>query len=337
MKLNNKLFELQPNDVYKLKSDVREALINIASAFCNFLSDNGITITPADIQFVGSNAGEDYTDASDIDLHIVADFESISCDSGIIQAAFNAQRSLFNSTYDITVKGIPVELYVEDVKAGTESNGIYSVLYDKWIKYPESQEPIPESALAEYDKLLDSWIQIINNACKLENLSEIQRVLNRLYMMRKNGLATSGRNSAGNYIFKQLRNKGYLKQIKDLRDELISQTLTLESILHKMTESVPAQNFQDSATKNTIKYEIDAKINVDEGKLRGAKQSLEMAATRYSNLHPDTAVSIKSVSKSNLVIQITLSDEVKFDKSHALRIIEDLIMNSKFVGKSYND
>ena len=89
-------------------------------------------------------------------------------------------------------------------------------MYDKWIKYPESQEPIPESALAEYDKLLDSWIQIINNACKLENLSEIQRVLNRLYMMRKNGLATSGRNSAGNYIFKHKINGNKPDPVTDL-------------------------------------------------------------------------------------------------------------------------
>lgn len=331
MKLNPKLFELQPNtnNIYKLRSDIREALLNIASAFCDFLRDNGIEITPADIQLVGSNAGEDYTDKSDIDLHIVTDFEQLGCNNGIVQAAFNAQRALFNSSYDITVKGIPVELYVEDVKAGTESVGIYSIMFDRWIKYPEVQEPIPEDVKSQYDILVDQWKSIINNAVKSENLSEIQRVINRLYMIRKNGLATAGRNSGGNYIFKQLRNEGYLQQLKDLRDELISQKLTLESLLHKVCEAYPAENPKENSANNTMKYVITANIIVDKDKLNSAKSSLDAAAVTYSNLHPETAVTIKNVSYDSMTVEITVTNK-ELDNASARNIISDIVLNSKY-------
>ena len=41
------------------------------------------------------------------------------------------QKKLFNDEYDITIRGIDVEMYVEDVKAATVSNGIYSLFEDE--------------------------------------------------------------------------------------------------------------------------------------------------------------------------------------------------------------
>ena len=37
------------------------------------------------------------------------------------------------------MKGINVEVYVEDVKANTMSNGIYSLFKDEWIKKPSKE------------------------------------------------------------------------------------------------------------------------------------------------------------------------------------------------------
>ena len=55
-----------------------------------------------------------------------------------------------------------------------------------------------------------------------------------LYMMRKNGLATGGRFSIGNLVFKELRNLGLLDALKDKRLDLESKQLSLECLLlHK--------------------------------------------------------------------------------------------------------
>lgn len=227
--LNPKLFD---NNI--LKASVKHKLREIADAFLEYLKEEGITLSIADIQFLGSNAGFDYHDNSDIDLHIVADFESVTCDTDLLQIALNAEKTRFNQDYDITIKGIPVELYVEDVKAGTNSNGIYSIKFDKWIQFPK---PEPNITINEYDENLAQWRNIVTTALTYTDVDMIQNVINRLYMMRKNGLATEGRYSKGNLIFKAIRNEGLLQQLKDKRIELQSRQLTLESILNRRRHS----------------------------------------------------------------------------------------------------
>ena len=228
--LNPKLFIFDNNNYYKLKPEIQLKLKEIANAFVDYIENQGIKLNVADIQFLGSNAGYDYTNKSDIDLHIVSDFEAITCDSDLLQIALNAERSRFNIDHNIKIKGIPVELYVEDVKAGTNSNGIYSILYDKWVKYPEPEtQPKPD-----YSSYLNQWKSIIDKTLACDNLYEVQRVINRLYMMRKNGLATQGRFSIGNLVFKELRNNGSLDALKEKRLELESKQLSLECLLlHK--------------------------------------------------------------------------------------------------------
>lgn len=221
--LNPKLFD---NNV--LKASVKYKLQEIADAFLDYLKDEGLTLAIADIQFLGSNAGFDYHDNSDIDLHIVADFEAVTCDTALLQVALNAEKTRFNQDYDITIKGIPVELYVEDVKAGTNSNGIYSIKFDRWIQFPK---PEPNITIDEYDENLAEWRAIATKALVYTDIDMVQNVINRLYLMRKNGLATAGRYSKGNLIFKAIRNEGLLQQLKDKRIELQSKQLTLEALL----------------------------------------------------------------------------------------------------------
>lgn len=224
--LNPKLF-INVNGKYEIIPKVLNKLKEIALAFVDYLEDEGVSMNVADIQLLGSNCGYDYTDKSDIDLHIVTDFEAISCDSELLQIALNAERTKFNTDHDITIKGIDVELYVEDVKAGTNSNGIYSILHNNWVKYPEPEN----NEMPEYESYLIQWKNIIDKALCSDNLHEVQRIINRLYMMRKNSLATQGRFSAGNLIFKNLRNEGLLDALKDKRADLESKKLSLESKL----------------------------------------------------------------------------------------------------------
>jgi len=228
MALNSKLF-IENNGECYLKDDIRQKLGDIADVFIDYLKDQGVNLSVADIRIVGSSVGHDFTEFSDIDLHIVADFEATTCDTVLLGIALNAERKSFNSTYNISVKGIPVEIYVEDVNAATISNGIYSITYDKWIKFPEPDLPISDEYEALIPGVISNWEDLISKTILSNRLSEIQRVINRLYMIRKNSLETVGRYGAGNHLFKQLRNRGLLDQLKDKRIELISNSLTLEN------------------------------------------------------------------------------------------------------------
>ena len=107
--LNPALFD--END--ELKPDIKEAIIKIVNQFIEDLSADGVKFSLKDIILVGSNVSYNYTKDSDLDIHIIADSESLDCNPEVYTLLYGAYRSLFNKNYDITIKGIPVEIYVE--------------------------------------------------------------------------------------------------------------------------------------------------------------------------------------------------------------------------------
>lgn len=107
--LNPLLFD--END--ELRDDVKEAIIKIVNQFIEDLAADGVKFSLKDIILVGSNVSYNYTKDSDLDIHIVADSESLDCSLEVYTLLYGAYRSLFNKNYDITIKGIPVEIYVE--------------------------------------------------------------------------------------------------------------------------------------------------------------------------------------------------------------------------------
>ena len=154
IKVNDTLNPKLWNEDDELRDDVKERLLDIADSFLDDLKEDGLTLDVVDIRLLGSSANYNYTDMSDIDLHIVADLGTTD-DIKIMQLLCNAYKSLFNSKYEIKVKGREVELYVEDVNQPAKSNGVYS-LYTGWIKKPVRTE-IPEIDYDELEKQFDEW------------------------------------------------------------------------------------------------------------------------------------------------------------------------------------
>lgn len=107
--LNTKLFD----ENKELIPEVKEAIIKIANKFMDDLKEDGVKFKMKDIILVGSNVSYNYTEDSDLDIHIIADKDSLDCSEEVYKLLYGAYRSLFNKNYDITIKGIPVEIYVE--------------------------------------------------------------------------------------------------------------------------------------------------------------------------------------------------------------------------------
>ena len=74
--LNQKLFSGE-----KLKPEIKDRILKIVDAFVDDL-----TIKPdvIDIQLVGSNVSYNYTPNSDLDVHIVTNFELLACDENLV-------------------------------------------------------------------------------------------------------------------------------------------------------------------------------------------------------------------------------------------------------------
>lgn len=230
--LNSKLFTKEEI----LKDKVRDKMLEIVDEFLADLKEQDIKIKVDDILFIGSNASYNYTKNSDIDLHILANAKAADYDKEIAAALYSAYRTLFNKNLDIKLYDIPLEIFVETEDSARVSNGVYSIKKNKWIKKPVAEE-IPEYDKDALDKLVAEWEDKCKDLIddikkdKLDDEKKVVKILEDIYeKLRKKGIS-KGEYSLENLTFKELRNKGYLDQLKDYRNELVSKRLSLEEKL----------------------------------------------------------------------------------------------------------
>lgn len=229
--LNPKIFDSKG----KMIKSVRLAILDIVDEFIDQV-DESVDLPILDVILVGSNANYNYTDKSDLDIHIVTNFNDISDDNNLAGLFTNDERKIFNSKYDISIKGISAEVYVEDVNgASTTSNGIYSVLNDSWIKVPV-REDLPEFNIEDtgYNELPRQADRLLNDSDV--SSSEIQEFIDALYLMRKYSIMSDGEYGEGNLAFKELRSRGILDDLKDKLEEVRSKELSLESMKIEVTD-----------------------------------------------------------------------------------------------------
>ena len=196
----------------ELKPEIRKSLLRIAYDFLESL-DPKMTFT--DITLTGSMANYNYTDQSDLDLHILFDFSSMGENGELIQNLFNAKRRIWNDVHDIKIKDHDVELYAQDSKEPHHSTGVFSVLRNKWLVVPHRANPEIDE---EY--VLKKSQDIMGRIDHLIGLEEKRRALevtkDKIMKMRKAGLERKGEFAEENLIFKTLRNTGYIGKLNDI-------------------------------------------------------------------------------------------------------------------------
>ncbi len=219
--LNPKLWDTTTKH---LLPEVREKLVEIVSEFEDYLK---VPVAICDIQLVGSNASYNYTEHSDLDVHIIANFEVIDVPIEVLENIYNARKSEFNKTYDIKIHGIEVELYVENINSSTVSNGIYSLCDDEWVKEPK---PIKSATKHNTEKEVEKWQEKINRILQNPTYDSVSEAINLLYLIRHNSIAVDGEYGKGNSIFKDIRNLGLLDKLKNELNNQISKKLSLEDL-----------------------------------------------------------------------------------------------------------
>lgn len=218
--LNHNIFD----EENQMLPQVRDKIIEIVDAFLDYAQVDDIKVS--DIRVVGSNASYNYNEHSDLDVHIVTDLSKISKPETIASLYFGEVKHAFKQSYDIKIKGIDVELYVEDVNSSAITNGIYSVMQDKWIKEPTPMEDPTEEEISRAEEIEEEIIDNIKNA---DSAEELEDIVNDIYLKRKDGLSSEGETSPYNLAFKSLRNKGILEKTKEIIKSHVSKKLSLES------------------------------------------------------------------------------------------------------------
>jgi len=215
--LNPKLW-----DDSHLKEPVRDALLRIAADFKEFID---VPFDIVDVVITGGNANYNYTEHSDIDLHLIADFGSVTCDREAAEL-FDTKRHLYKKTYDVNIHGIPVELYVEDKDHPAVSSGSYSILHDKWMSVPNPDLPdYDEDAVEE---MAEVWKGVLDHAMDTASLDACRTAVDLLRKYRKLGLGTAqGEFSVPNLVYKSLRNDHTLGNITEFIDQLHDRELSI--------------------------------------------------------------------------------------------------------------
>lgn len=204
----------------KLKLEIRYKLLFIARHFAQFLNVPKLNLT--DITVSGSNAAYGYSDSSDLDLHLIV---RIPDDRPELIELYDAKKNQYNSKYDIKIKTIPVELYVQDAEQEHTSAGIYSVLHDHWIKEPKYGPPKVNDV--EVKLKARNYSSRVNKALVSNDLSFAKETMEDIRRLRKAGLEQGGEFSVENLAFKLLRARGQIDKLRRRIDKLQSAELSI--------------------------------------------------------------------------------------------------------------
>lgn len=230
----------------KVKPEVKNKINEIVDEFLKEFAEVEVDLDVQDIILTGSNASYNYTKDSDLDIHIVADTSKIEDTLKLHKVIYDAYKSSFNRKFEIELNSVPVELYVETQDTPLVSNGIYSVLKDEWVKEP-TKEDIPEVDLAAIEKAFKPWEKrykalIAATTDEVEDETGIDKFIDSLYELRAKGLSTDGEYSIENLVFKEMRNKGYLDNLKELRHKVIARRLSLHENLDSFADYLTILN-----------------------------------------------------------------------------------------------
>jgi len=219
---------LMNDEGYKMRPEIRDSLLKIVEDYEEFVD---IDLDIEDIVLTGSLSNFNWSEFSDVDLHILIDFENP--EESIEKKYLDSRRIIWNSLRDVNVKGFESEIYVQDSKEQHFASGMYSVMYNDWVVEPEEKEVVldPHKILSKSKQWMDMIDQIEDGMERTptnELMGTVDDLKRRLKKYRGAGLADKGEYSYENLTFKFLRRNGYIGKLIGLKNKLIDKSLTLE-------------------------------------------------------------------------------------------------------------
>jgi len=231
--LNPKIWKSSGDGEKTMNPKVRTHLLEITYDFIESLD---VDIIISDIIMTGSLANYNWSNYSDVDIHIIADYQQFPKNTQeLYSELFHLKKTVYGLKHKITIFGYDVELYVEDesIRREVQSAGRYSILMDEWVVVP-SKEPV-DIKISEIQEKAQKWMSIIDGVEEtiqdedIETAKKlIKKYTTKIRKFRECGLEKGGEYSDENLVFKILRRNGYLEKIKEMKDKLIDKKLSLK-------------------------------------------------------------------------------------------------------------
>lgn len=220
---------------YVMKKEIKDKLTEIADEFIDYLD---LDVFIHDLILTGSLSNYNWSEYSDVDLHILVDMDELLTTkkmesdvfNKIVKDFFDGKKQLWNNTHDVTIKNFEVELYVQDIDEPHVSSGVYSVLHNEWVVNPSpNKEDIDEDKILEkgvyFAKQIDSLID--TKTQNEDTIKQINSLKDKIKKFRQSGLEKGGEYSYENLTFKLLRRNGYIKKLMDLKNTITDKKLSL--------------------------------------------------------------------------------------------------------------
>jgi len=280
----------------KLKEAIRLRLITIAQ---DFFDKIGVDAEVKDITFTGSLANFNWSNFSDIDLHIIADFKEVGDNIELVKEMFDAKRFMWNKTHDIHINDFEVEIYVQDEAEPHESSGVYSVLNNEWLT-----EPTPREANIDWENVTKKALSLMDRIDRIQSVfdkGEYQdaydhtlKMKEKIRKFRSSGLQREGEFSPENIAFKVLRRNGYLEKLSTLRTVAYDKKMSIKKDapitinVESMVKGWKGYLVEDKEITSYIAY-VRLALNKQNNITRGEAQSEIRAIPGVTtvNLMPD--------------------------------------------------
>lgn len=207
----------------KMHPEIRKKLLKVAQDFYDSCNIEWVDIE--DIILTGSLANYNWSNFSDVDLHVLVDYNEISKNTDLAEEFAWSKKKIWNDAHDVYIKKYPVEMYLQNTEEELVAGGVYSVLYDKWIRFPEKFDVNFDESLI--NKIVGFFLGKFNSLKKKFEMGnydglfdEIDAIKRLLSQMRKKGLKNKGEFSAENIAFKSLRRSGILDSLDSMKSEI---------------------------------------------------------------------------------------------------------------------
>jgi hypothetical protein len=220
--------ELNPKlwNEYQLKPEVRVKLLQFAEAWREFAKIPKSAVK--EVIMLGGNANYNYTDLSDIDVHLVVNKSEIAKDNPLLDDYLQDKKVMWTMAHKITILGYGLEPYAQDESvAYPKDQGVYSLTKDEWIAKPEFigddflKNPYLKKKVKFYMDMIDDMIKNKMDVEAFNNLKE------KFREMRGAAIKKGGEFSFENLVFKELRNHGYLDKMSEYTKSVQDQALSL--------------------------------------------------------------------------------------------------------------
>lgn len=211
---------------FELNPQVRSKLLQFAEVWREYAKIPKSAVK--EVILLGGNANYNYTDMSDLDVHLVVDKSLISKDNPLLDDYLQDKKVMWTMAHNISILGYAIEPYAQDISVAYPKNqGVFSLTKNEWIAKPEFvgdemlKDPYLKKKVSFYMHTIDDMIKNKMDTTSFHNLKE------KLRDMRGAAIKKGGEFSFENLVFKELRNRGYLDKMSKYEKDLQDQSLSL--------------------------------------------------------------------------------------------------------------